>query len=194
MHAETLGLRGLCLHTVVLPVLQNHSSYERLKWLGQVCQWWKRFWENQHIVQKKSHKEKYCWWKQRTPVEPPGQSAVCALYSALLLHTCYHRALPVRVSIKCSLNWFALFEIPIKLSTLLILLYPRTSRGSSEWNNNEPDAGGKSGYLACFNLFVLISVHLCLMKSNKRAWCSPFLVLNINALGKAELSENAIFK
>lgn len=89
-------------------------------------------------------------------------------------------------SVMCLLNWFALFEIPIKLSTVLILLYPRTSRGSSEWNISEVDSGGMGGYLACVKLFVLISVHLFLMKSNKRAFYPLLLVFNISALRKVD--------
>lgn len=77
-----------------------------------------------------------------------------------------------RCSIKYSLTWFALFEILIKLSTPLIFLYPRTCRGSSESVASELDTSGKGGYLLCFKMFFLISVHPCLMKSNKKL-CIP---------------------
>ena len=122
-----------------------------------------------------------------------NQQHVCFIHLCASTHTITGLCLS-RCSIKCSLNWFALFEIPIKLSTPLIFLYLRTSRGSSESDSNETDSGWKGSYMPCFKMFVLISVHLCLMKSNKRALYSLLPVFSISALRKIVQSEDPVFK
>lgn len=143
---------------------------------------------------KRSHKEKHRWWSQRTPHSGiDNQLYVCSIHLCVSTHTIIGLCLS-RCSIKCSLNWFALFEIPIKLSTLLILLYPRTSWGSSEWNISEVDTDRRGDYLPCFKLFVLLFIHLNLMKSNRRALCLLLLAFNISPFSKVELKENTVFK
>lgn len=98
-----------------------------------------------------------------------------------------------RCSIKCSLTWFGLFEILIKLSTPLIFLYPRTCRGSSESVTNELDTSGKEGYLPCFKMFFS---HICSSLSHevKQKTLYSQLVFNISALRKIVLSEDTAFK
>lgn len=120
-----------------------------------------------------------------------NQQYVCFIHLCAPTHTITGLCLS-RCSIKCSLIDLLCLKFQLSCQHHLIFLYLRPSRGSSESDSNETDSGWKGSYMPCFKMFVLISVHLCLMKSNKRALYSLLPVFSISALRKIVQSEGPV--